>query len=125
MTVLVDSWAWVEYWRGGSKADEAATYIDGGEAAVVSTINIAEVYHWILVHYDAKTAEEKRATIKRRCFVIPVSEDIAVEAARIKHSKKTALADSLILATAKSTEAEVVTGDLDFKGLDGVIYIGH
>jgi predicted nucleic acid-binding protein len=54
-----------------------------------------------------------------------VSEDIAVEAARIRHSKKIALADSLVLATAKSAGAEVVTGDPDFKGLDRVIYIGE
>lgn len=125
MTVLIDSWTWVEYWSGDSKADEAAAYIDGVEAAVVSTINIAEVYHWILLHYDEKTAKEKREIIKRRCFIIPVSEEIAIEAARIKHSTKLALADSLILATAKSVEAKVVTGDHDFKGLDGVNYIGQ
>jgi len=115
----------VEYWKGGPKADAAATYIDGAEAAIVSTVNIAEVYHWILAHYDAKTAEEKKATIKRRCFVVPVSEDIAVEAARTKYARKIALADSLILATAKSAGAEVVTGDANFKGLDGLIYIGQ
>jgi len=121
---LIDSWTWIEYWSGGSKADAAAAYIDSSEAAVVSTINVAEVYHWILLHYDVKIAEEKIETIRRRCFIIPVSEEIAIEAARIKHSAKFALADSFILATAKSVEAKVVTGDPDFTELKEAVYIG-
>jgi len=123
LTVLIDSWTWIEYWSGGPKANEAAAHIDGSEAAVVSAINIAEVYHWILLHYDVKIAEEKIDTIKRRCFIIPVSEEIAIEAAKIKHSAKLALTDSFILATAKGVEAKVVTGDPDFRELKEAVFI--
>jgi len=59
LTVLVDSWAWVEYWSGGSHADQVALHIEGNENAMLSTINLAEIYHWILLHYDEKAAEEK------------------------------------------------------------------
>jgi hypothetical protein len=44
LTVLIDSWAWIEYWKGGKLAEEAASYIDGDEEAVVSAINLAEVF---------------------------------------------------------------------------------
>jgi len=121
---LVDSWAWIEYWSGAAHSDEAAAYIEGEEEAVVSAINLAEIYHWVLLHYDEKTAEEWLATVKRRCFVVPVGEEIAVEAARIRHRTKTALADSIILATAEEAGARILTGDPNFKAMRGVIYIG-
>jgi len=124
LTVLVDSWAWVEYWSGGSHADQVGLYIEGKENAVVSTINLAEIYHWILLQYDEKTAEEKVITVRKRCFIIPVEEEIAIEAAKIKHKTKTALADSIILATGRKAKAKILTGDPDFRGLKDVIYIG-
>ena len=124
MTVLVDSWAWVEYWSGGSHADQVALHIEGKEDAIVSTINLTEIYHWVLLHYDEKTAEEKVITIRKRCFIMPVEEEIAIEAAKIKHKTKVALADSIILATAKKAKAKILTGDPDFRSLKNVLYIG-
>ncbi len=69
-------------------------------------------------------AKEKTETLRRRCFLIPLDEKLAVEAARIKHGLKLSLADSIVLGTARSHDAKVVTGDKDFKGLTDVLYIG-
>ncbi|MGQ9468752.1 MAG: type II toxin-antitoxin system VapC family toxin [Nitrososphaerales archaeon] len=124
MTVLIDSWAWIEYWKGGSYADKAQKHIEAKEETIISTLNMLEIYHWILQHYDVGVAEAKKNTLRKRCFIIPVDEEIAIEAARIKHSLKLALADSVILATARKIGAKIVTGDPDFKGMREVIYIG-
>ena len=123
MTVLIDSWTWIEYWKGGKLADEAASYIDGEEESVVSTINLAEVYLWVAKSYDDATAEEKVATIEKRCHVIPVERDVAVEAAKIKKKEKPGLADSLILATARQVGGRVVTGDSDMRNLRDVVFL--
>ena len=125
MTVLIDSWSWIEYWRGGPHSAEAAKFIEGSEMALASTINLTETFFWVLRHYDEKRAEEKRVSIKRRCFLIPPDEKIAVEAARLKRSLKTSLADSLILSTARSRGAKIVTGDKDFKGMPDTLFIGE
>jgi len=125
MTVLIDSWSWIEYWRGGPSSMKAAEFIEGSEMALASTINLTETYFWVLGHYGEKKAEEKRETLKKRCFLIPVDEGIGIEAARLKQSLKTSLADSLILATARSRRAKVVTGDPDFKQIPDAIFIGH
>ena len=125
MTVLIDSWSWVEYWAGSKYADIAAKYIEGSESAIVSTINTAEVYYWFVRYYDQKTANERTNRMRKRCFVVPVSEEIAIEAARIKHGKKMGLADSLILATANAENAKVVTGDPDFAKIEGTVFIGE
>jgi predicted nucleic acid-binding protein len=45
-----------------------------------------------------------------------------MSAARISHESKLPMADSVILATARSHGAMVWTQDADFKGLPGVQY---
>ena len=55
--------------------------------------------------------------------VVPVENKVAVDAARIRLTNKLALADSLILATARSVGGRVVTGDSDMKGLRDVVFL--
>jgi predicted nucleic acid-binding protein len=120
---LIDSWAWIEYFRGSKAGDRAREWIESSEKAVISTINVAEVYRWILLSYDEDIAEEKRRVMKRRCFVIPVTETIAVDAAKIRKEKGFGLGDAIILATAKEEKARILTGDEDFGEVDDVIII--
>src|SRR2546428_13472417 len=115
MTVLIDSWSWIEYWRGGPSSMKAAEFIEGSEMALASTINLTETYFWVLGHYGEKKAEEKRESLKKRCFLIPVDEGIGIEAARLKQSPKTRLADSLVQSTARRRKAKVVIGCPEFK----------
>ena len=125
MTVLIDSWAWIEYWKGGQLAKEAARYLESDEEAVVSTINIAEVYFWVSRYYDQNTADEKLRTIEKRSHVIPVDRTVAKEAAKIRLTEKLALADSLVLATARSTGARVVTGDPELRHIEDVVFLSN
>jgi len=120
---LIDSWAWIEYWKGGELAKEAARYIDGDEESVVSAINVAEIYFWVARYYDEATADEKLTTVEKRCHIIPLEKEIAINAAKIKIKEKLALADSLILATARFVGGRVVSGDSDMKHLDDVIFL--
>lgn len=123
MTVLIDSWSWIEYWKGSRYAEKAAEYIEGTDTAVLSTVNLAEIYFSVLRDYNEKKAREKADTVRKRCFLIPVDEQIAVDAARLKHSLKLPLADSIILATARTRNAKIVSGDKDFKGLPDTLFI--
>ena len=124
MTVLIDSWAWIEYWKGGRLAEAAASYIDGDEESVLSAINLAEVYLAIARSYGEAMAGEKVATMEKRCHVVAVDRKIAIEAAKIKRREKLGLADSVILATARQVGGKVVTGDPDMKALSDVVFLG-
>jgi len=120
---LIDSWAWIEYFRGSKSGEKVRKYIEGKEKAIISTINIAEVYRWILRFYDRKIADEKIDAMKERCFVIPVDEEIAVMAAKIKHEEKMGLGDAIIYATARKENAILLTGDSNFSNKKNVIFI--
>lgn len=125
MTVLIDSWAWIEYFKGSKLGGEAKKLIeDSEERAIVSAINIAEVYGWILRFYDEKIAEEKKAAMRERAFVCDVDEETAVEAAKTRHQKKWGLGDAIVYATAKKADATIVTGDPHFRDLEQIIFLG-
>jgi predicted nucleic acid-binding protein len=123
MTVLIDSWTWIEYWKGGKLAKATAEYIESDEEAVVSTINISEVYFWVARYYDEATAAEKLKTVEKRCSTVAVDKEIAIGGAKIKIENKLGLADSLIMATARRVHGKVVTGDSDMKGLKDAIFL--
>jgi predicted nucleic acid-binding protein len=125
LTVLVDSWAWIEYFKGSDRAVEVRKLLeDTDEEVIVSAVNISEIYRWILSGYDEKTAMEMNEAIKRRSTIIDLNEEIAVGAARLKHKKKWGLGDSIVYATAIKQKAKIMTGDSDFKGEDGVVFLG-
>ena len=123
MTVLIDSWTWIEYWKGGKLAKAAAAYIEGDEESVVSTVNISEVYFWVARYYDETKAAEKLKTVEKRCSIVAVDKEIAIGAAKIKIDSKLGLADSLIMATARHVRGKVATGDPDMKDLKDVIFL--
>jgi predicted nucleic acid-binding protein len=61
----------------------------------------------------------------RRGKVVDLDADLAVAAADLSADLKLALADSIILATAREFEATVWTQDIDFEGPEGVEYRAH
>jgi predicted nucleic acid-binding protein len=123
MTVLIDSWAWIEYWKGGQAAAEAAKHIEGTENAIISSVNLAEVYFWVFKQYGEEMAEAKSRSMLRRSHVIAVDIPIATSAARLKAEHKLGLADSFVLATARSADATLVTGDSDLKRFKDVAFL--
>lgn len=124
MTVLIDSWTWIEYFRGTAPGRKASHAIDGSEEAAVSVINLAEIYHWFLRSQGVAKAEEARGIIRVRCTVLPVTEEIALEAAKLRHERKWGLGDCLVYATAQTTGARLLTGDPDFRGAADVEFLG-
>jgi len=123
MTVLIDSWVWIEYWKGGRLAKKAAEYIDGDEESIVSVINVAEIFFWVSKYYDEETAKAKLKTIEKRSHILAVQKETAVAAAKIRRAEKLAFADSLIVATARREGVTIVTGDSDMKSLEEVVFL--
>ena len=123
MTVLVDSWAWIEYFKGSEAGKKAKVHMDK-EDLIVSTINVAEVFRHFLAHSSAKDAETAIGFMLKASFAIPVDVDIALKAAQIRHERKWGLGDAIVYATAVLKGAKVLTGDSDFKGDKDAIFIG-
>ena len=123
LTVLIDSWAWIEYFKGSPLATKAKEIIESSKKILLSTINISEIYHFLLKNKPAD-AEKLMEFVLKSSFVIPLDSSIALKAAKIKYDNKIGLADAIVIATAEENNATILTGDDDFKGMKNVIYIG-
>ena len=116
--MLIDSFAWIEYFMGTEMGVEVKQVVESDVQLYTSPIVIAEIYSKSL-RTDGR-AEERRNFIVKRCAVIPIDEEIAVEAAKIHaEAKKTmedsGLADAFVLASARYKNVRVLTGDPHFE----------
>jgi predicted nucleic acid-binding protein len=116
---VVDSSAWLEYFAGGPNADYFAKAIEDVGRLVVPSITIYEVFKKVLLEKGEESALQVVAQMKTG-HLVEIEEDLAIDAARLSVSYKLPMADSFILATARSHDAWVWTQDVDFKGLDKV-----
>ena len=124
--ILIDSYGWLEYFLDGPLADKYAKYVEDAneEAYVTPTIVVYEVYKRIRNIQGEQSALEAYAQISRT-KIIDLTSQLALEAAEISISTKLGMADSLIVATAKAFNAQVVTSDKHLKELNEVKFIGH
>lgn len=118
MTVIkcLDSSAWLAYYLAAS--EEVKTLIDGEGHLITSALCLFEIKKRLL----AMKKEYVRflTFIRERSIIIPIDKEIAEKAADIAIEKKLAAMDALIYTTAIVKNAELVTGDNDFRGLDNV-----
>ena len=56
--------------------------------------------------------------------IVDLTVDLSLQAAKLSNSHKIAMADSIILATARKFNAMIWTMDTDFKKFDNVKFFG-
>ena len=118
---LVDSSGWLEYFADGPLAGKFSAPLKDTENIIVPTICLYEVFKVVLRERNEDEAFQSIALMSQG-KVIELSTDIAIHAAKISHSRKIPMADSIILGTALIHDAIVWTKDDDFKGIPGVKY---
>ena len=123
MAVLIDSWAWIEYFKGTSAGNKAKEIIESGDKLLLSTINVSEIYIFLLKN-KPEESDKLINFVLNSSFVMLLDSKLAISAAKIKQSKKIGLADAIVIATAEENKATILTGDDDFKNMENVIYLG-
>ena len=121
---VVDSSAWLEYFADGPNADDFAEPISNTADLLVPTITIFEVFKRVRTQRDPEAALFAVAQMKRG-RLIDLDGDLAIAAAELSSATGLALADSIVLATARSEDAVLWTQDSDFQGLPDVEYRKH
>jgi predicted nucleic acid-binding protein len=120
--IVVDSSGWIEFFTDGPLADQYSTRLRKLDAIVTPAVVLYEVYKRLkreLGEDDAIIA----VTAMQRTRVVPVDQELALTAADLSLDHGLAMADAMVLATARKYGAELVTSDRDFERLPGVIYL--
>ena len=120
---VIDSYAWVEYFRGSDEGEIAKDYIEGKICATAS-VTIAELSE--KYKKENKSFEEDFDFIIAKTKIISLNKDIALIAGEMNYEHKRkiknwGMSDSIILATAKLLNAKVLTGDKHFRNLGAVM----
>lgn len=123
---VIDSYAWIEYFRGTESGRKARPYVEGDSSAT-SSLTLAELKEKYL-RENWQSFESDLNFISTRTAIAPVDRQIALLSGELNYKRKKAksgweMADSVILATARSASAKVVTGDRHFEGLPDAILI--
>jgi len=119
---VVGSSGWLEYFANGSNADFFAPAITDEPNLVVPTICMFEVFKRLSIQRGKEAALQAMGMLYRGQLAA-LSDEIALQAALISLEHKLPLADSIILATARTYKATLWTQDEHFKDLPGVEYI--
>jgi PIN domain. len=119
---VVDSSGWLEYFGDGKNADFFARTIENVDNLIVPTICIYEVFKRMIL-LRGKEEVLRAVGVMSLGQLIELNRQLALNAAKISLDFKLALADSIILATARANNATLWTQDEHFKGLEGVKYV--
>jgi predicted nucleic acid-binding protein len=117
--VVLDSFAWIEYFDGTSAGEKVQNFLETGRA-VTPAIVVAE-----LSEKHKRLNREfgpKYDFVKARTSVVPLEEELARVAGELNFERKKkvkgwGMADSIILATARRAGSRIVTGDPHFRDL--------
>ena len=119
---VMDSSGWLEYFGEGKNANFFAPAIEKVDQLIVPTICMYEVFKRMSILLDEQEAL-RAVGVMSLGQVIELDRQLSLNAAKISRELKLALADSVILATARANNATLWTQDEHFKGLEDVKYI--
>jgi predicted nucleic acid-binding protein len=97
---------------------------DSGKALLLSVVNWGEVYYITIREAGRERLEAVTQLISTLPIqIIPVDLELTKQAAEFKAVKKMSYGDCFAAALAKLRKAELVTGDAEFKQIEGEVKI--
>jgi len=119
---VVDTSIWIEWLIGSPLAKKLAKEIPDKEQCIVPTIVQLELAKWLTRELGEDQADQMIA-YTQKCLVVPLDTNIALRAADLHRQFKLATADAIVYATALEHDADLLTCDVHFDKLPGVVFI--
>ena len=119
---LIDTSAWIEFLRDTSIGQKVKQLLPAESEWLVPSIVQLELAKWAMREGDEERVDGVIAKTTM-CVVVALDTDLAIAAAEVCRKHKLPTADAVVYATARSHNADLVTCDSHFDGLDSVIYV--
>jgi len=136
LRIVVDTYAWIELFIGSNKGEIVREAIAKANEVFVPDIVLTEIARKYLREGESEEVVRQRIEwVTDIARIVAIDENTAmlsgivymelVEKSKVEGTSKPGLADAIVLATTRTLEAKVVTGDKHFKGLNEVIWVGE
>lgn len=119
---VVDSSGWLEYFANHNNASFFAPVIEDTKQLIVPTICVYEVFKHLMGQRGEDVALVHVSDMYQGQLA-DLTAPISLQAAKLSIELQIAMADSIILATARGSNATLWTQDADFESIEGVEYI--
>ncbi len=129
MTNLVfDSYAMIAHFKkekGHEQVSELLSEISAGDkAGFISLINLGEIYYILHRTYGQKHADQSVKIVQQMPLeIVGIDLNLTINAAKYKAVHRLSYADAFAAALTKSKRGLLVTGDKEFKSLEGEIKV--
>lgn len=125
---VLDAYSLIAYLEGEDGKDRMIEVFkvarDSGRALLLCVVNWGEVYYITLREAGRDRADQVAHLLSTLPIqFVPVDMELAKKAAELKASRKMSYADCFAAALAKLRKAELVTGDKEFKQVEGEVKI--
>jgi len=131
-TKVMDSWALLAFFEDEPAAEHVEKLLvkaeEGTHKLLLCVVNWGEIYYNLMRKVSQEAAEQKAREIAGLTIEIVGVDadnlDLVRQAAIYKATRKLSYADAFAAALAKISDAELVTGDQEFKQVEDEIKIG-
>ena len=135
MKTVIDTYAWIEIFIGSKSGEKAKETLQKAEETYTPDVVIAEIARkYLREGMKEQTIRERLTTIEETSEIIPIDKNIAFESAKCylelmekaktRKLKAPSLFDAIVLATARTLGAKLVTGDEHFEEINETLWIG-
>ena len=126
MKIVVDTYAWIEIFVGSEKGAKAKEHLEKADMVYTPDIVLAEIARkYLREGMNQDTIVDRLRIIIEASDIIPIDAEVALEAAKCymellnaakeEGLRKPSLFDAIVLATARTLKAKVLTGDEHLK----------
>ena len=126
--IVLDSFALVSFFHkepGWEKVKEVFYRLSSeNQQAILNVINWGEFYYIVKRRVGKTKAEETLALLEQLPVkIFSLDYDLVKEAADIKADHSVSYADAFCIATARRSEAEILTNDPEFKSVEHLVKV--
>jgi len=133
--IVIDAYAWIEFFTGSKKGRRVKEMLENADEVYTPDTVLAELARkYVREGADDKTVEARLETMSAASNISNINAELALEAARCylelaAKARETklnlpSLFDAIVLATGRTLESKIVTGDEHFRNLSETLWVG-